>query len=253
MCKDEVCKGGPEIDGHDAMLVRMCSNEEFGLKLNEELLPHNMDACSNELPHDLDACMIALSHDLDACSNACENELAHEVSLGANKSRGENNVNRKDLRPTCEGEIGPNSSGVANGPGVIILNHDAENQVMHPAVCDRLEAGNICEATKTDLCTSQVEGTETCAQSVSQTPEAVLETQIEDGDELQCSNPLPVSNASLLAEENLCEEPHEIAKSVWQLGLQLGVSGVLDETTMIAKLTDMESRDRKAIGRSPGS
>ncbi|KAJ1390336.1 polyprotein [Sesbania bispinosa] len=195
---------------------------------------------------------------------------------------------------------------MANGLGVLIANFespDVATQLTCPAMYDGLEEANNCATPNTVLLTSQVEDTESCAQSVSHSPEAVPETQNVGSDELQCSNlpvvKVPVPNASLLAEDNLCEvpitvmetiamvkgkattvntrnpvkrrgrpkknpdklqvsdsflldkEPNEIAKLVWHLGLQLGVSGVIDETT--AKLTEMESRDRKAVGRSTRS
>ncbi|KAJ1421493.1 hypothetical protein SESBI_13713 [Sesbania bispinosa] len=282
----ELRKGGPELDGHDAELLwtragRMLQRDDTMLdtcfNVSEERGLGNHDVTM------LDACFNASEEKgfgnqvvtmLDVCLNASEKyEVSSKESHGANGSRGENIVSRMELRPTCEVDIGPSSLGVANGPGVLILNQVADTQLLHTVVCDGLEVGNINGAPKTVLFTSQVEGSESCAQSVSHIPDVVPKTQIEDGDDLQRSNPVPISNASLLAEENLCEvpitmvenvavvidssildkEPHEIAKSVWHLGLQLGVSGVLDETTMIAKLTDMESRDRKAIGRSTGS
>ncbi|KAJ1378229.1 hypothetical protein SESBI_48060 [Sesbania bispinosa] len=207
--------------------------------------------------------------------------------------------------------LGEGSGFAANGLGVLITNFespDVATQLTCPAMYDGIEEVNNCATPNTVLLTSQVEDTETCAQSVSHSPEAVLETQNVGSDELQCSNPeaipvvkVPVPNASLLAEDNLCEvpitamenitmvegkattlntrnpvkkrgrpkknpnklqvsdsflldkEPNEIAKSVWHLGLQLGVSGVMDETTMIAKLIEMASRDGKAVGRSTGS
>ncbi|KAJ1435922.1 proline-rich protein [Sesbania bispinosa] len=61
-------------------------------------------------------------------------------------------------------------------------------------------------------------------------------------------NKLQVSDPILLN-----KVPHEVARSVWNIGLQLVVSGGVAEDTLITRLTDMETRDRIAIGRSSGN
>ncbi|KAJ1393720.1 putative F420-0 ABC transporter substrate-binding protein [Sesbania bispinosa] len=44
--------------------------------------------------------------------------------------------------------------------------------------------------------------------------------------------------------------PNEVASTVWQLGLELGISGSKDELVMLKRLEEMETRNRLAIGRN---
>ncbi|KAJ1420452.1 hypothetical protein SESBI_14365 [Sesbania bispinosa] len=50
----------------------------------------------------------------------------------------------------------------------------------------------------------------------------------------------------------LVKKPHDVANSVWKIGLDLGVSGFVDDSVIIDKLAEMEKRDQLAIGRSVG-
>ncbi|KAJ1375371.1 geranylgeranylglyceryl/heptaprenylglyceryl phosphate synthase [Sesbania bispinosa] len=63
---------------------------------------------------------------------------------------------------------------------------------------------------------------------------------------LKTSNMDPTVHSSLLE-----KVPEEIANVVWGLGRQLGVSGVDDEDLMVQRLSELETRDRLAIGRRP--
>ncbi|KAJ1393719.1 MerR family transcriptional regulator [Sesbania bispinosa] len=44
--------------------------------------------------------------------------------------------------------------------------------------------------------------------------------------------------------------PNEVASTVWQLGLELGISGSEGELVMLKRLEEMETRNRLAIGRN---
>ncbi|KAJ1383938.1 hypothetical protein SESBI_42950 [Sesbania bispinosa] len=51
---------------------------------------------------------------------------------------------------------------------------------------------------------------------------------------------------------HLESEPYVVANSVWNLGVELGISGVENEAEMIGRLKDLEERDQLAIGKVRG-
>ncbi|KAJ1443621.1 hypothetical protein SESBI_00207 [Sesbania bispinosa] len=61
---------------------------------------------------------------------------------------------------------------------------------------------------------------------------------------------LMVSDSNMGLCSRLDKESHDVAYSIWKIGLDLGVSGFDDESVMIDKLVEMEKRDQLAIGRS---
>ncbi|KAJ1384198.1 hypothetical protein SESBI_42751 [Sesbania bispinosa] len=54
-------------------------------------------------------------------------------------------------------------------------------------------------------------------------------------------------NASRLLLE---KTPFEVANTVWQMGLELGIASSVDDLEMLKRLEEMETRDRIAIGRN---
>ncbi|KAJ1426794.1 hypothetical protein SESBI_10046 [Sesbania bispinosa] len=228
------------------------------------------------------------SSQLDACVQATAGAVISDVEIGScSASVGPNEILKATpLHPTClhlRCGLGiSNASNVRTG---------IELQSADPIMCDGSGGAIARGDEKSDVLTSQVEGVETCdaVQKESSTPEVVLETQIVGaGADLLaemnlCEVPITVVDdmdsmggkattipASYLVKRRgrprkhpeklqvsdsllLDKDPYEIAKSIWHMGLQLGVSGVQDENTVIAKLTDMETRDRTTIGRSTGS
>ncbi|KAJ1397553.1 DUF255 domain-containing protein [Sesbania bispinosa] len=62
------------------------------------------------------------------------------------------------------------------------------------------------------------------------------------------SDNLQVSDSMILDHKDSLE----VEKFVWNIGLELGVSGVVAESEMIQRLADMETRDRIVVGRPSG-
>ncbi|KAJ1406392.1 hypothetical protein SESBI_25139 [Sesbania bispinosa] len=63
---------------------------------------------------------------------------------------------------------------------------------------------------------------------------------------------LKVSDSVMEIHSILDKEPIDVANIVWNMRLDLGVSGYDDESVMINRLADMEKRDQLAIGRVSG-